>query len=180
MPRLFSFVGADHGDWTVTQQLTLVGEGLAPVSRVTVLSAEAVPGGAWALRGITSHERYVERAEKTQLVAVQEGLGRPQACCAALIPIRKSAAWWALTQDERRAVFEAQSHHTEIGLRYLPAIARRLHHCRDLAEAEPFDFLTWFEFAPEHASAFDDLLAALRASPEWDYVDRELEIRLSR
>ncbi|WP_200946873.1 MULTISPECIES: hypothetical protein [unclassified Roseateles] len=65
-------------------------------------------------------------------------------------------------------------------MRYLPAIARRLHHGRDLGEAEPFDFLTWFEFAPGHASAFDDLLAALRASPEWAYVDRELEIRLAR
>ena len=26
----------------------------------------------------------------------------------------------------------------------LPAIARRLHHCRDLGESEPFDFLTLF------------------------------------
>ncbi|MFG6428645.1 chlorite dismutase family protein [Roseateles sp. LYH14W] len=181
MPRLFLFVGADQGDWTVTSQRTLAGEGLAPVSAVTMLGTEAAPGsGTWALRGITSNERYVERAEKTQLLAVQEGLSRPQARCAALIPIRKTAAWWALTQDERRAVFEAQSHHTEIGLRYLPAIARRLHHCRDLGEAEPFDFLTWFEFAPEHTSAFDDLLAALRASPEWAYVDREVEVRLSR
>lgn len=179
-PRLFYFAGADQGDWAVTGQRTLVGEGLAPVSGLTMLSSEAAPSGSWALRGITSNERYVERAEKTQLVATQQGLGRPQARCAALIPIRKTAAWWALTQDERRAVFEAQSHHTEIGLRYLPAIARRLHHCRDLGEAEPFDFLTWFEFAPEHASAFDDLLAALRATPEWAYVDRELEIRLSR
>ncbi len=180
MPRLFSFVGSGQGDWNVTSQRTLAGEGLAPVSHVTLLNADAAPGGSWALRGITSNERYVERAEKIQLVATQEGLGRPAARCAALIPIRKTAAWWALTQDERRAVFEAQSHHTEIGLRYLPAIARRLHHCRDLGEAEPFDFLTWFEFAPEHVSAFDDLLAALRASPEWAYVDRELEIRLSR
>jgi len=179
MSRLFSFVGADQGDWTVTHQRTLVGEGLAPVSRVTMLGSQVAPSGTWALRGITSNERYVERAEKARLVAVQEGLGRPAARCAALIPIRKTAAWWALTQDERRAVFEAQSHHTEIGLRYLPAIARRLHHCRDLGEAEPFDFLTWFEFAPGHASAFDDLLAALRASPEWAYVDREVEVRLS-
>jgi len=46
-----------------------------------------------------------------------------------------------LTQDERRAVFEEQSHHTAIGLKYLPATARRLHHCRDLGTEEPFDFL---------------------------------------
>lgn len=132
------------------------------------------------MRGITSNERYVERAERQQLVAVQEGLGRPAASHAALIPIRKSAAWWQLTQDERRAIFEQRSRHTAIGLRYLPAVARRLHHCRDLGEDEPFDFLTWFEFAPEHAAPFEDLLAALRATPEWEFVEREVEVRLER
>jgi hypothetical protein len=63
-------------------------------------------------------------------------------------------------------------------LRYLPAIARRLHHSRDLGE--PFDFLTWFEFAPQDEPAFDDLLAALRATEEWNYVEREVDIRLER
>jgi hypothetical protein len=61
---------------------------------------------------------------------------------------------------------------------YLPAVARRLHHARDLGE--PFDFLTWFEFAPSHAPAFDALLAELRASEEWRFVEREVEIRLIR
>ena len=135
--------------------------------------------GAWSLRGITSNERYVERAEKAALVARQEGLGRPASSCAALIPIRKSAAWWALTQDERREVFEAQSRHIGIGMAYLPAIARRLHHCRDLGPDEPFDFITWFEYAPADEAAFDDLLAALRASPEWAYVEREVDLRLT-
>ena len=113
-------------------------------------------------------------------MAVQESLGRPAASHAALIPIRKSAAWWQLTQDERRAIFEQSSRHTAIGLRYLPAVARRLHHCRDLGEDEPFDFLTWFEFAPADAAHFDELLAALRATPEWDFVEREVEVRLER
>ncbi len=67
-----------------------------------------------------------------------------------------------------------------IGMKYLPAIARRLHHCRDLAEPEAFDFLTWFEYAPTDESAFEDLLAALRASQEWTYVDHEVDIRLVR
>ncbi len=82
-----------------------------------------------------------------------------------------------MPQDERRAIFEEQSHHTAIGLDYLPAIARRLHHCRDLGE--PFDFLTWFEFAPEHKSTFNELLTRLRASKEWAYVEREVEIQLA-
>lgn len=178
--RLFAFTGGAQGEWLATAQRAITGEPLPAIERLAVTPAAQAPVGAWSLRGITSNERYVERAEKAQLVATQEGLGRPQATCAALIPIRKSAAWWAMTQDERRAVFEAQSHHTELGLRYLPAIARRLHHCRDLGEDESFDFLTWFEFAPEHAAAFDALLAALRATPEWAFVEREVEIRLSR
>ena len=41
----------------------------------------------------------------------------------------------------------------------LHPLARRLHHGRDLGE--PFDFLTWFEFAPEHEGLFDELLARL-------------------
>ncbi len=35
-------------------------------------------------------------------------------------------------------------------MRYLLAVARRLYHCRDLGE--PFDFLTWFEYAPQDES----------------------------
>ena len=111
-------------------------------------------------------------------MAVQAPLGRAEACCAALIPLRKSAAWWALAQDERRAIFENASHHTQIGLRYLPAISRQLYHCRDLGG--PFDFLTWFEFDSAHTAAFEDLIGALRQTEEWQYVDREIDIRLSR
>lgn len=180
--RLFSFVGSDTGAWCVERMSCVVGEPLPAVQAITVEPGAlmAAPSNAsWLLRGITSNERYVERAEKDALVAKQEGLGRAGSTCAALIPIRKSAAWWALTQDERRRVFEAQSRHIAIGMKYLPAVARRLHHCRDLGLDEPFDFLTWFEYAPSDGAAFDELLQALRASPEWAYVDRETDIRLA-
>jgi hypothetical protein len=73
-----------------------------------------------------------------------------------------------------------QSEHARIGLRYFPALARRLHHCRDLAENEPFDFLTWFEYAPADEGTFNTLLEALRATEEWKYVEREVDIRLVR
>jgi hypothetical protein len=179
-PRLFTFVGGSSGAWRVEQLRTVVGEGLPGVSHVSVIAGDAGDAtiGSWHLRGIVSNERYVERAEKDALVARQEGLGRAGSTCAALIPIRKNAAWWALTQDERRQVFEAQSAHIAIGLRYLPAIARRLHHCRDLSPDEPFDFLTWFEYAPDDALAFENLVAKLRESPEWRYVEREVDVRL--
>lgn len=162
------------------------GEPLSAVARVDVVSGTNMgsepqrPLSGWSLRGITSNERYVVREEKSQLASKQQGLGRAGASRAALIPLRKNAAWWALTQDERRTIFEEQSHHTKIGLQYLPAVARRLHHCRDLSEKEPFDFLTWFEFAPAHEHEFDRLLAQLRATGEWKYVEREVDIRLVR
>ena len=177
--RAFAFLGGTAGPWRVRRQHTLCGEPLAAVQRLSVVPADNLPGSAqWVLRGVASNDRYVERSEKTRLASVQEGLGRPGATCAALIPIRKNAAWWAMTQEERRSVFEAQSQHIAIGMRYLPAIARKLHHCRDLLETEPFDCLTWFEYAPEHEAPFDEMLRELRASPEWRYVDRESEIRL--
>jgi hypothetical protein len=83
-----------------------------------------------------------------------------------------------LSQDERRRLFQESSHHVATGLEYLPAIARRLHHGRDLGG--PFDFLTWFEFAPEHTSASEELVNRLRETEEWDYIEREIDIRLVR
>jgi hypothetical protein len=65
-----------------------------------------------------------------------------------------------------------------MGIEYLPQIARRLYHSRELAE--PFDFLTWFEYAPQHSDAFEELVRRLRATREWTYVNREVDIRLSR
>lgn len=180
--RLFYFLGGEMGPWRVTSMSTIVGEPLAAAKRINVL-AEKNPApnvASWLLRGITSNDRYVVRAEKDQLIAKQPSLGRPQALCAALIPIRKNSAWWGLSQDERRRLLEEKSKHVAIGLRYLPAVARRLHHCRDLGENEPFDFLTWFEYAPADEAAFDQLAAELRASEEWRYVEREIDIRLIR
>jgi chlorite dismutase len=125
---------------------------------------------------VAGHARYVERGEKGPLDTASPPLGRAEATRAALIPIRKSPEWWALPQDERRAIFESRSRHIKDSMPYLPRIARRLYHSRDLGE--PFDFLTWFEFAPEHSQAFDDLVGMLRSRDEWTFVDREADIRL--
>lgn len=181
MGNYYSFIGGNNGPWRVTSTTAVIGSPLAVVPRLNVLNVPAsqlTEPSTWVLQGFTSNVRYAERHEINQLRAKQEGLNRPSALCAALIPIKKNTEWWAMSQDERRAIFETQSHHTEIGLDYLPAIARQLHHCRDLGE--PFDFLTWFEYAPEHAEAFDSLLERLRAAQEWDYVEHEVDIRLVR
>ena len=174
----FNFVGGSKGDWEVTRIATVRGPALENAARIKIVQGDASPvtGAAWVLRGVTSNARYATRTELDTLRSIQPSLARAEAVCAALIPIRKSAAWWDMAQDERRAIFEDDSRHTATGLRYLPQIARRLHHSRDLGE--PFDFLTWFEFAPEHESDFDALVAELRASAEWRFVEREVDVRL--
>ena len=181
--RLFSFNGGDNGPWRITNMETIIGEQLPEAKRLAIVSTSSSPvdpQAKWVLRGITSNERYVDREERRQIVAELLDLGRTEATCAALIPIRKNEAWWVLTQEERLSIFKAQSHHTKIGLEHFPTLARRLHHCRDLSENEPFDFITWFEYAPSDEGTFNDLLAALRAIPEWQYVEREVDIRLER
>jgi len=182
-PRLFTFVAGDSGHWKITNSVPIIGEGLPLARKLDVVNGAVseLPARAhWLLRGVTSNDRYVTRAEKDQLTATQPALGRAEADCAALIPIRKNSKWWALTPEERRRIFEEQSHHTATGLKYVPAVARRLHHCRDLGTDEPFDFLTWFEFAKADSSAFDRLVAELRATPEWTFVEREVDIRVVR
>lgn len=179
-PQLSAFTAGIEGPWQMERVIGVVGESLPRTARLSVVRDESPrdPTTAWVLRATTSNLRYTDRGETNALGAVQEGLGRPAAVNAAFIAIRKSAAWWALAQDERRAIFEEQSHHIGIGLDYLPGVARQLYHSREVGE--PFDFLTWFEYAPEFASAFDRLLDRLRATMEWTYVEREVDIRLSR
>lgn len=178
-PLHVTFAGGTAGLWRIDQLEAVRGESLPRVDRIAVLEGRelALPETAvWILRGVTSNERYVTRAEHEALAARQPPLGRPEATQAALIPIRKTDEWWDLSQDERRVIFEERSEHIGKGLKYLPAVARRLHHGRDLGE--PFDFLTWFEYAPTDAESFEELVARLRETDEWSYVEREVDIRL--
>ncbi len=180
MSSTVSFHGGPSGPWQVTAMAAVTGPGLPPVPRLAEEDA-APASGAWCLRGVGSNHRYASRAELDGLALRQPPLGRPEATCAALIPIRKSSAWWAMAQDERLALFTG---HNAIGLDALPGVARRLLHCRDLQSPDGasggFDFLTWFEFAPAAAPEFDAMLRRLRATAEWSFVEREVEIRLMR
>jgi len=179
-PLLVTFIAGETGPWRIMRNEAVTGEGLGGASHLAMHEGATDAPAVWRLSGVASNTRYTTRAETDALRARQEGLGRRQATCAALIPIRKSAAWWELAQDERRAIVEERSRHIAIGLDYLPAIARRLHHCRDLGGAQPFDFLTWFEYAPQDESAFEALVGKLRATEEWRFVEREVDVRLVR
>jgi chlorite dismutase len=177
------FRGGRSGAWRVTRFTPVRGAALSPTPALSVVHSLSIalpimPSlTSWRLAGVASHLRYTERDEKKRLDAVRAEIGRPEATHAALIPIKKSATWWELTQEERRQIFEDRSHHIAASLKYLPAIARQLYHCRDLGE--PFDFITWFEFAPEHADMFEELVGMLRATEEWTFVEREVDVRVA-
>ena len=178
MRNRFAFLGGSSGNWLVTSMQSVRGEQLAAISHIDVRKADApmATSSAWRIDGLISNLRYATRTELTALRSKQESLGRSHARIASMIPIKKSAAWWDLAQDERRAIFEDTSKHTAIGMRYLPAIARQLYHSRDLGEK--FDFVTWFEYGRTDQQAFDDLVGLLRATREWEFVEREVDIRL--
>ena len=178
--RLVRFVGGKSGMWRVLTIHPVQGDVLPQAERIAVCRGdESSPlESQWTLSGVISNIRYVERPEQQELTLKQAPLGRSEATMAALIPIRKTAAWWNLTQEERRSIFEKKSHHIAEGVTYLPSIARQLYHGRDIGE--PFDFLTWFEYAPEYSEAFEELVRTLRETEEWRFVDREIDIRLMR
>lgn len=164
---IFDFIGDNAGEWEVTAMITLKGDAIDPVSHIKKISGSLVPSnkGIWTLKGIVSNLRYTEKEDKDKLVAIQEDLGRSATTLAAFILIRKSEAWWNLAQDERRKIMEIKSRHTQTGMKYLPIIARKLFHCRDIGEW--FDFMTWFEYAPSDVAAFEELLEALPKTEEW-------------
>lgn len=176
-----SFVGASSGTWQVLSVKAIKGETLPTVKAIQVLKGQEpiyLDVHEWVLKAFISNLRYTERSEKAALDASSIPLGNPSHTMAALIPIKKTKDWWAMTQEERRAIFETKSQHIAKSMPYLPYVSRQLHHCRDLGEA--FDFLTWFEFSPEHVDKFESLLKILRETEEWDFVEREVEIRLEK
>ena len=178
-PLMFTiFRGGRSGAWRVTRFGPVRGASLAPTpSLLSVVQSLAdrsaiMPSPdrsrGWPASPATS--LYRARRKEERLDADRAEIGRPEATYAALIPIKKSATWWELTQEERRQIFEDRSHHIANSLKYLPAVARQLYHCRDLGE--PFDFLTWFEYAPARALGIRFAELAARCAPprRWRYA----------
>jgi chlorite dismutase len=129
------------------------------------------------LRGVVQHLHYTTLEERADLTARSRAELPPSPqTTAVLIPIRKSAEWWQLAQDQRGAHFH--SAHTPVGAPYVETIFRKLYHSRYLGT--PYDFLTYFEFPVDEADTFRALLAALRATPEWAYVEEEHEVWMTK
>ena len=160
-----AFVAGFEGLWLIEGMTAPVGEPLPPAARLAVVDGAAVEiaEGRWVLRGVVAGQGEDARAD-------QLPLGRSDARCAALLAVRMSPAWWERAEEDRRAL--------SANIEHGPAISRRIHRARD--RDEPFDVLTWFEFAPDLQSALNDVVARLRDSEEWSYVERDVELRMIR
>jgi hypothetical protein len=90
MNNRYTFLGGKQGLWQVTRIDNLIGVGLETVERLDVINGEPDAINAnWVLRGLTSNVRYATRVEVNALKQIQPTLNRPEALCAALIPIKK-------------------------------------------------------------------------------------------
>ena len=135
-------------------------------------------------KGNVRHLQYTPSGLRSELQKKSAGpLPGGENTLAVLIPIRKSEAWWSLSQDERQKHFEKNHsrNHAAVGLDYADRIYRKLYHAR-YSEVRPpleYDFLTYFEFR----GVFENLLKELRdrtQNPEWQFVDFELEVWMNK
>jgi hypothetical protein len=131
--------------------------------------------------GTTGHVVYTDAATRAELARISAAETLPHAV---LIPICKSSEWWGMAQDARQAYLDGtRAHgHVAIGRAHAARIYRRLYHARYLPGSE-WDFLTYFEFSEADIGHFRELLQRLRdpaQNPEWAFVERELEIWLTR
>jgi hypothetical protein len=104
--------------------------------------------------GATTHLLYTDSATRSELARISSPESGP---VAVLIPIRKSAEWWALAREQRQALVMEGAPHGH--------------------------FLTYFEFPRDTTAAFEELLGELRdveRNPEWAFVDREVELWMTR
>lgn len=145
------------------------------------------PSDGFSLRGVVQHLHYTSRSEQAGLKAISRPeLAASAETTAVLIPIGKSTAWWAMSQDERQVLFQKTVRHEGhfgIGQRYADRIFRRLYHTRYVDPSAPYDFLTYFEFHESDAPEFRKMLTELRdvkKNPEWLFVDFEYEVWMTK
>ncbi|KIL96685.1 Chlorite dismutase precursor [Paramagnetospirillum magnetotacticum MS-1] len=77
---------------------------------------------------------------------------------AIMIPVKKDAAWWNRSDEERLKEMEV---HTQPTLQYLVNVKRKLYHSTGLDDT---DFITYFE--TNDLGAFNNLLISLAKVPE--------------
>lgn len=163
----------------------------ATMVRVETASKLPAPAGekgpSLLFHGVPQHLQYTSGEQRADLnKRSRSELPPGKDTVAVVIPVRKSAAWWALPHDERHAHFQKKGDkigHTAIGAKYADRIYRKLYHTRYAVETKDHDFITYFEFERTHTEDFKSLLAQLRdpdQNPEWNFVDRESEIWMTK
>jgi hypothetical protein len=73
------FVGGTTGKWHVERVSAVSGPALTPVPRLAIFDGDqaTIPeDGVWLLRGVTSYERYMHRAERSALQRRAKGLSQ--------------------------------------------------------------------------------------------------------
>jgi chlorite dismutase len=116
------------------------------------------------MHGLTKKPNYVPAFPdqmKAELKTTSEPGPQPYAI---VMPIRKSAEWWALDQDKRTALMQE---HTDAVLPYLKTVKRKLYHSSGLDDV---DFITYFETAK--LEDFHSLVLSLEKVKEFHYVRR--------
>jgi chlorite dismutase len=81
-----------------------------------------------------------------------------------VIPIRKDADWWSLSQEQRGAMMQE---HTEAALPYSKTVKRKLYHATGL---DDLDFITYFETS--RLEDFQSLILALEKVKEFRHNRR--------
>lgn len=81
-----------------------------------------------------------------------------------VIPIRKDADWWSLSQEQRGAMMQE---HTEASLPYSKTVKRKLYHSTGL---DDLDFITYFETS--RLEDFQSLILALEKVKEFRHNRR--------
>ncbi len=115
------------------------------------------------LVGVTKPLNYITKAKSPGLsreLAATSYTGRPPRY-AIVIPTKKSAEWWNLSNERRLKEMAA---HTQAALPYLVNVKRKLYHSTGLDDA---DFITYFE--TNDLPAFNNLVIALVSLPENKY-----------
>ncbi len=119
---------------------------------------------AGVLIGMSKKANYVPGFPdqmKADLKAPSDPGSKPYAI---VIPIRKSAEWWALDQNKRAALMQE---HTAAALPYHKTVKRKLYHSSGLDDV---DFITYFETST--LEDFHSLILSLEQVKEFQYTRR--------
>ncbi|HKY71679.1 MAG TPA: chlorite dismutase family protein [Nitrospira sp.] len=119
---------------------------------------------AGIMHGLTKKANYVPGFSdemKAGLKTASEPGAKPYVV---VIPIRKSADWWALDQEQRSVMMKE---HTEAALPYHKTVKRKLYHSTGL---DDLDFITYFETSK--LEDFHALILSLERVKEFQYTRR--------